>query len=383
MPRVLILSSLFAPNIGGVENSINALAQEFIKLGYEVNIVCSNRNYIDGSELPLVDKNDRLNIYRYKYPSRPLGYFYQFTGCFKVLKENDLVSCDIVMARSAVPAMSAFFAGVSDIKYLVPSIYFFQEQIFKLSSLRKFLSVFFNSIVQLLALLVSKNLVFSTSMIEQVKKASLGIKAAYLVSPGVDSERFKPISLATKQKYRNELGVLSHQKIVLGLGRFSELKQFDHAIECMRYLDDDVVLFLVGDGPERARYEELVKTLNLSGKVKIFPSTKKPELYYQVSDAFVMTSRYESFGQVLLEATSSGVPIVAYPKSNTTNTSVDFIYKDYPSLIFYSEGNNAKCLANAILDAIGTFKLKESRIEFQSFLERYSWHNLALDIIRV
>lgn len=381
MSRVLLLSSLFTPNIGGVENSINALAQEYISLGYEVNVVCSNRNHIDDRPLPMKELRNGINIYRYAYPEGVVGYMKQFANCIDVIRCHNLFDCDVILARSPAPVLSAFWAGGRNIKYLVPSVYLFQERAISFFSPKKLFSTLLNSLVQFMAFLIAKNLVFSVTMVEQVKKASLWVKSAELVRPGVNTERFKPISYSQRTKCRGTLGIYPHQKVILGLGRFSEIKQFDHVIECMKYLKEDVVLFLVGDGPERAWYEELINALNLKDKVRVFPSTTMPEFYYKVADVFVMTSRYEAFGQVLLEATSCGIPVVAYAKSKSVNTSVDFIYKYYPSLVFYANEVDAKSLASAILDAIDTFDVERSSEEYFCFLDHYSWRKLALDIV--
>jgi glycosyltransferase involved in cell wall biosynthesis len=379
MTRVLILSSLYYPNVGGVENSIKELTKEFLRLEYEVNIVCSDRNNVNGDCLPFIDSAHEAKIFRYRYPRNRLGFFYQFFSCIKVIKENKLFACDVIIARSAIPIISAMFAGVRNIKYLVPSVYVFQDRPFVKSSFKRIVSFAFNSFFQISAFLVSKNYVFSESMRSQVKRASLGLKNAQMVSPGVDSNRFCFPGSVERREMRRKLGVFEDQIVILGLGRFSELKQFDHVIKSMKCLGEEFLLYLVGDGPEKKKYEELVKYLGLEERVRIFDATKYPEYFYQISDVFVMVSRYESFGQVLLEATSSGLPIVAYPNSESINTSVEFIYGDYPTLIFYSKSQDSTHLAVAIRDAAASFEREHSKKDLDVFLDKYSWRKLALE----
>tara|TARA_R110002020_G_scaffold232883_3_gene444529 strand:+ start:15490 stop:16602 length:1113 start_codon:yes stop_codon:yes gene_type:complete len=73
----------------------------------------------------------------------------------------------------------------------------------------------------------------------------------------------------------------------------------------------DAELVIIGDGPLRKSLEELVKELNLSNYV-IIPGFKKDvTAEYRKSKLFVLSSDYEGFGNVLVEAMSVGTPVVS------------------------------------------------------------------------
>ena len=86
-------------------------------------------------------------------------------------------------------------------------------------------------------------------------------------------------------------------------------------VSAEKNLDDFLVLDLpgtklvVGDGPQLASYRERYPDV-------VFAGWKKGEelsRYYSASDVFVLPSRFETFGLVLLEALACGLPVAAYP----------------------------------------------------------------------
>jgi glycosyltransferase involved in cell wall biosynthesis len=69
------------------------------------------------------------------------------------------------------------------------------------------------------------------------------------------------------------------------------------------------VLF-VGDGPERSRLEALSRELGLD-EIVGFVGFQHPAAYYATADAFVLSSDFEGFGNVIVEALSFGLPVVS------------------------------------------------------------------------
>lgn len=104
---------------------------------------------------------------------------------------------------------------------------------------------------------------------------------------------------------------------VLGLGRFVHQKGFDVLLRAFAQLGSavrDVDLVLAGDGPARAELEKLADDLRLDGRVH-FPGrvdhAGAVELL-QGAEVFVLPSRHEPQGIVLLEAMAAGAPVLAH-----------------------------------------------------------------------
>lgn len=101
---------------------------------------------------------------------------------------------------------------------------------------------------------------------------------------------------------------------LLALGRFSHFKGFDVLLRAVAEAPG-VQLLLVGDGECAASLRRQVQQLGLADRVRL-PGTlagAERDAVYAAADAFCLpsTARSESFGLVLLEAMSAGLPIIA------------------------------------------------------------------------
>ncbi len=107
-------------------------------------------------------------------------------------------------------------------------------------------------------------------------------------------------------------------KMVLAVGRLHEQKGFDMLLEAWNNVQRDNVqctkdwtLRIVGEGPQRAALEQQIKDLHLSNVVLAGRVENVVEEYNEAS-LFVLSSRYEGFSLVLLEAMWCGVPCVSF-----------------------------------------------------------------------
>lgn len=106
-----------------------------------------------------------------------------------------------------------------------------------------------------------------------------------------------------------------NNKIVLAVGRLSFVKGFDLLIDAWSKvckIDQDWVLEIVGSGDQEIILKKQVELLNLSNRVRFVPLTKNISIYYEKASIYCLSSRFESFGMVLVEAQSYGLPIVAF-----------------------------------------------------------------------
>jgi glycosyltransferase involved in cell wall biosynthesis len=67
---------------------------------------------------------------------------------------------------------------------------------------------------------------------------------------------------------------------------------------------------LVGDGPEKKKIYELIQTYELENKVKLAGLVDDIEDYYRKNNIYIHAANYEPFGLVILEAMSSGLPVI-------------------------------------------------------------------------
>lgn len=111
--------------------------------------------------------------------------------------------------------------------------------------------------------------------------------------------------------------IISHKntKIVLAVGRLTYVKGFDMLIESWIQVHKEKPewkLVIVGDGEERLNLTKIIEKNNLGDCVKLVGSTNEVSKYYIQSEIFCLSSRFEGFPMVLLEAQAFGLPIVAF-----------------------------------------------------------------------
>lgn len=107
------------------------------------------------------------------------------------------------------------------------------------------------------------------------------------------------------------------EKRLISVGRLSQEKGHIDLLKIFNQLEKrhpDWHLDIIGDGPERDRLEAYIKSHNLQDKVTLhgFQSKEYIDNMLHKSSLFIMTSYTESFGIVLLEAMSHGIPCVAF-----------------------------------------------------------------------
>ena len=122
------------------------------------------------------------------------------------------------------------------------------------------------------------------------------------------------------------------RQLFVFVGRLDDSsKKLKRAINLVKKLDID--LWIVGDGPDRMRYEEYTKELKVQDNVIFFGRKQNPYPYINEADFIILTSDYEGFPVVYQEAMILNKNIIT-----TINTSDDQInMKDYAYIVSKDE----------------------------------------------
>ncbi|MBI2022960.1 glycosyltransferase family 4 protein [Candidatus Giovannonibacteria bacterium] len=120
------------------------------------------------------------------------------------------------------------------------------------------------------------------------------------------------------QKIRKQFG-FDHDKIALFTGRLISEKGVEYFVKAARKIKGKVVI--AGDGPQRKRLEEMVKTMNLTN-VRLIPFLHDYEEFvdlYYASDVFVSPAVWdEPLGLTIIEAMASKTPVIVTRKGGVT-----------------------------------------------------------------
>lgn len=136
-----------------------------------------------------------------------------------------------------------------------------------------------------------------------------------------------------KEKSKEKIEKSKNKKVLfVFVGRLDDTsKKLKRAIKLVEKLD--IELWIIGDGPDRGRYEEYAKELKVSNKITFFGKKSNPYPYIKEADYIILTSDYEGFPVIYQEAMVLRKNIIT-----TINTSDDQInMKEYAYIISKDE----------------------------------------------
>jgi glycosyltransferase involved in cell wall biosynthesis len=119
----------------------------------------------------------------------------------------------------------------------------------------------------------------------------------------------------------SNLSVKESKQIIGTVSRLEEQKDLPtllRGFERLSAINSNLDLKIVGEGSEKFKLIDLAQQLGIESRVEFIGKTKNIMGFLQGLDLFVLTSRYEGFGLVLLEAMQARVPIVAADNSAVT-----------------------------------------------------------------
>ena len=136
-----------------------------------------------------------------------------------------------------------------------------------------------------------------------------------LLNNGIKREKLRvinnPVEFKSNQNdLENEINI--QKPYVLAVGRLSKEKGFERLIESFSKLDNDVELVFIGEGPEKGNLEKQCKLLNIEKRVNFLGFLKDFEKYYKGARFLALTSYYEGWPNVILEAMSFKCPVIAF-----------------------------------------------------------------------
>ncbi|HVZ29740.1 MAG TPA: glycosyltransferase [Asticcacaulis sp.] len=165
----------------------------------------------------------------------------------------------------------------------------------------------------------------------------------------------RPIEVANFAHLKShQVKALPGTRPVIGaLGRLHEVKRFDLLLKSagmLRQRGYDFALKIAGDGPERETLKAMVAEYGLSDNVEFCGWAADPKAFLSGLDLFVLSSRSEGFGLVVIEAMAAGVPVVA----SDIEGPRDILKAGSLGKLF--ESGNAVALTNAIGEVFADWK---------------------------
>ena len=292
---------------GGAENHLASLVKEQIK-NKKIYIIYLRGNDYWKKKL----KKKGIKIIKLKL-NHLINFFNLITVIYKINNLINKHNPDIVHAH------------LSSMEIIGATIKFFSKNKFKLI-ITKHLDSFFleaskgqNSIIQ--GLFIDKFILYNCNKIicisQQirkyfVKKINLPKNKLKVIYYGLNFDDFK------KKKKNNNLKInkkdLKNFFVICCIARHVEQKSLDFLIKTFyefKNLDIKSKLILVGSGPQTTKLKSMAKKLEVYEKIIWIEYAENVLEILKLSDVFVLPSKYEGFGLVLLEAMFAKKPIIA------------------------------------------------------------------------
>lgn len=136
----------------------------------------------------------------------------------------------------------------------------------------------------------------------------------FVIPNGVDTARFAPLAGAASASVRAEIGVGPTDPVVSIVAALRPEKNHELFLEVARRVlveVRDAKFFIVGDGPRREPLEQHAAALGIGADVRFLGTRSDVPRLLAMSDVFVLTSHNEANPVSILEAMSTGKPVVA------------------------------------------------------------------------
>jgi len=302
--KVLHLGKLCPPNEGGIELFSYDLLEYLNKAGINAELLCfgdiTKKDFYKG----FVYYSCKMNI---KISSAPLSY--DFVRTFiKIQKDFNIIH---VHSPNPLAEMLSLLSNKKTIIHWHSDI------------VRQKLSYFFYKPIQQKVLKKADKIICTSPQYLNTSKQLENVREKAVVIPsGLNPERL--LNSTEDNKYKEFLEKTKGKKIVLSIGRLVEYKGFKYLVEAGKYLNNDIVIVIIGAGVLYDHLKERIKNLNLKNKVILFGRVNNITNYLKACDIFVLPSisRNEAFGLVLVEALFFGKPIIT---TNVEGSGMNYV----------------------------------------------------------
>ena len=364
-------------------NAFN-LAKEFLKLDYKVRVVSFRRE-----NHSVFDNIEGIDIVRIPYSDnnimRLLGYFIIIPIFTYYLSKSNLaivfgplqgyIPLFIIgkVLRKKVVFRSTMY-GVDDLSSLNNK---FGSKLYKLRQ----------KINGLMGGYISQSIAMTKSFANEYNTSIPVFESAQ----GVDTKKFKPVSLNEKIKLKEKLNlnINENTKIILSIGYVIERKGYREVFDSLaKYVDEDFLYIVIGKYKTKEfeymyHENENMQKLHMYGKnllknkILFIGECNNTEDYYKIADLFILNSKKEGMPNVLLEAMASSLPVIVTSLPGVVN----YITKNKKNALVIDENNSLYDYLNLFFRDNTIFN-KLGINARQLMVKKYNFSDVAKNIIK-
>lgn len=307
--RVLILTTPFRPNVGGVETHLDDLISTATAMRYKFYVI-TYQPLITKARGKTIERDKELTIYRIpwlrfnlfllleKYPILEFVYLFPVIFIFSTLfLIFNFQKIKVIHAQGLIAGAAGIFLGKIFSKPVIistHSIYHFPQN----GLYKDFVKYLFSNSRQVLTL--------SNQSYEEVLDLGVNPNKVSIFTYWVDQKIFYP---QDKKDSRKKLNLPENSFMALFVGRLVVVKGVKELLQSA-VKSPNITFLIIGDGPMDKEIQQSAdesKNILFLGKI----GNDQLPLYYNSADILIVPSTHEEgLGRVILEALSCGLPVV-------------------------------------------------------------------------
>ena len=357
--RILVVTGIFPPDIGGPATYIPEIAKALLERGNEVSVVTTSEpewlHLNDPHPFPVFRMNRRIHL--------GLRSFYFVRTILHHANQADVVLANGIFLEATV---ASFLAKKPIVHKIVgdPTWERARNRGWTTDNFETFQESHYGLQVEALKKLTT----FAVRQVDKIIVPSRYL-ARYVERWGIPKNRIFVIYNSVQSLHLVDpkpVPLTSSIKLVTAC-RLVSWKRVDSIIQAVGKMDD-VGLLVCGDGPERNDLEKLAKNQGLTTRIHFAGQRNRKDTLAHMAgcDIFVLNSTYEGFPHVVLEAMSLGLPVIATSVGGTPE-----LVKNGETGILI-KGGDTEALRSAILRLIGSPETlremgEKAKLEAKSF----------------
>lgn len=328
--RIGLFTDTYPPFINGVSTSVAMLKRALEQQGHTVYVVTVSSNALKHE----YDEKERI----LKVAGIPIGiYDYRLSSIYPVTLINKMKKWNLDVIHSHTEFGVGILARLFAKQFNIPLVHtyhtlyedythYITHGYFEKSSKKivEYLTKFYCD-------KTANELIVPTNKIYSLFKEKYNFtKNIHIIPTGIEVDRFFEENVNKKEveALKKKLGLKKNEFTILFVGRLAEEKNVEFLIEAQKKLveyDDHIKLLIVGDGPDKQKYEQLAEKLGLKDNI-IFNGKAAWEeipIYYHASNVFSTASTTETQGLTVIEAMAAGVPPLCIDDDSFRGTVTD------------------------------------------------------------
>jgi glycosyltransferase involved in cell wall biosynthesis len=320
--KILQVIPFFSPEFGGSVTVLYDLSRKLARRNHEVTILTTDF----GFDREYADQIRKEGVTVIALPCVAYIGLFLYSPSINTWSEENLKKFDTIHLhnyRSYQNAVIRTFA----MKYRIPYIIQAHGSVPPLFH-KEFLKKCFDRVWGYKILIDAAICIASTEIeSDQYEKMGVSKNKIIIVPNGIDLSQY--VHLPLRGQFRSKYKIPEDVRIILTLGRIHKIKGIDLLVKAFSQIShefNNVKLVIAGpDGGSLSQIQQQIHELQIDDKVLFTGPLYEEEKIEAFTDAdiFVFPSRYDSFGNTLLEAWMFELPVIV-----TTNCCISSVIKD-------------------------------------------------------